>query len=532
MSDKRPPEYDPQRDERPERFNAADPASSRALREKLLGLGSAAPLPLYPPTTKQKQDAARGLGDAEFALALVEDDLTVFESGGEAYAVLADAKGQRVIPLRSRELGALIRSRFRAETGRLLGKASFGVALQALIDKAPDGTERVLHLRTAPIPGGVCLDLGGRTTRAVTITPDGFAVTDRPPALFRASAARLVEPAASGDINLMRRHLNVSDVDFQLIVAWLTFAMTPTGPYPILVFSGEQGSAKTTASGILRRLLDGNAFGGRPFPSSKQNLDAAARRLHLLSFDNVSYISHWMSDSLARLATGEEDGRRQLYTDGDEVVFQAMRPILINGIANVITRADLVDRAIFVELPFIPLSQRLTKKAFWQRFEQDAPAIMAGLLDVVAQGLKRLPETIVQDLPRMADFAEWGCAIESTHWPDGSFMTAYRANIAAGNADLLQVDDLGMAIVEIMSQEPSWTGTATQLLERLERDRTSLQRRLQPLPPNGQRLSIELRRLAPVLRRRGIEVQHYLAPTKDRTRLIALSIEAEITDGE
>lgn len=524
ISDQNPPEHSPDRDGKPERFDATDFETSRELRDGLLGLGKAEPLPTDPPTTRQKQDAARQLGDGEFALSLVEDDLTPFRSGGEAYAVLSDKVGTRIMALRSREFGALIRSRFRSETACLLGKAAFGAALQALIDKALNEPERTLYLRTAPTSEGVCLNLGGAGMRAVTITPDGFEVTASPAAMFRSSSGRLVEPAGPGDLGLLRHHLNVSDAEFQLIVAWLTFAMCPTGPYPLLVLSGEQGSAKTSASGVLRRLLDGNAFGGRPLPSSKRDLDAAARHAHLLSFDNVSYISPTMSDNLARLATGEEDGRRQLFTDSDEVVFQAMRPILVNGIANVITRPDLVDRAIFIELPFIPQSERLTRQVFWRRFEQDAPAIMAGLLNLVAFGLKRLPETIVSDLPRMADFALWGSAIERAHWPEGSFMAAYEANIAHGNTDLLQVNDVGIAIVEMMSQRSSWTGTATQLLVLLDSGRTRSQRRLQPLPPNAQRLSIKLDRLAPVLRRRGIDVRSHQAPSKDRTRLITISV--------
>lgn len=507
------------------RFQAENIASSRTMRDTLLGLGSAKPIPDDPPTKRQKQEAAKRIGDAEFALSLVEDDLILFQSEGEAFAIFTDKGNSRIIALRSRECGALIRTRFRAETDRLLGKAAFGAALQALIDAALNGEERALHLRTAPILDGFCIDLGGPARRAVLITASGYEITSSPPVLFRASAGKLVEPAEKGDINLLRRHLNVNDVQFQLIIAWLTFSMGPAGPYPVLALWGEQGSAKTTAAAVLRYLLDGRRTGGRALPSSKQNLDVAAKLSHLLSFDNVSFISAAVSDCLARLATGEEDGRRKLFTDFDEVVFEATRPILINGINNVVTKADLAQRTIFVEVPVIPKSQRVTKRAFWPRFDQDAPMIMAGLLDIVVQGLRRLPDVRVTELERMADFTEWGCAIESTHWSEGSFMAAYSANIEVGNADLLQVDDLGMAVVELMTRQPSWTGTATQLLQLLDAERTPAQRRLQTLPRNGQRLSIDLHRLAPVLRLRGIDVRHHQAPDKHRTRLITLSCE-------
>ena len=145
-----PPAEEPNRDGK--RFEARDFDSSRALRDKLLGLGREKPLPDDPPTTKQKQEAAKRVGDGEFALSLVEDDLIPFQSEGEADAVLSDRGRSRIIALRSREFGALIRRRFRAETNRLLGKAAFGAALQALIDKALEREEKVLHLRTAPIP--------------------------------------------------------------------------------------------------------------------------------------------------------------------------------------------------------------------------------------------------------------------------------------------------------------------------------------------------------------------------------------------
>jgi len=42
---------------------------------------------------------------------------------------------------------------------------------------------------------------------------------------------------------------------------------------------------------------------------------------------------------------------RQLYTDDEEVLFQAARPLLANGIEDVITRPDLADRGIFLMLP-------------------------------------------------------------------------------------------------------------------------------------------------------------------------------------
>jgi hypothetical protein len=42
---------------------------------------------------------------------------------------------------------------------------------------------------------------------------------------------------------------------------------------------------------------------------------------------------------------------RQLYTDDAEVLFEAARPMLLNGIEDVIGRPDLADRTIVLTLP-------------------------------------------------------------------------------------------------------------------------------------------------------------------------------------
>jgi hypothetical protein len=44
--------------------------------------------------------------------------------------------------------------------------------------------------------------------------------------------------------------------DFQLLMAWCVCALSPEGPYPVLVVSGEQGSAKSTLVRLVHELVD------------------------------------------------------------------------------------------------------------------------------------------------------------------------------------------------------------------------------------------------------------------------------------
>jgi hypothetical protein len=127
--------------------------------------------------------------------------------------------------------------------------------------------------------------------------------------------------------------------------------LRPGGPYPLLVIAGEQGSAKTVLSKMLRALIDPNVAPVRTLPREERDLFIAANNGHVLAFDNLSALSPWLSDALCRLAGGGSFAVRQLYTDQDEVLFDAARPIILNGIEDVVSRPDLADRALFLTLP-------------------------------------------------------------------------------------------------------------------------------------------------------------------------------------
>jgi ABC-type phosphonate transport system ATPase subunit len=61
-----------------------------------------------------------------------------------------------------------------------------------------------------------------------------------------------------------------------LIVAWLLAALRARGPYPLLAISGEQGSAKTVLSKLLKALIDPNAAPVRALSREERELMIAA----------------------------------------------------------------------------------------------------------------------------------------------------------------------------------------------------------------------------------------------------------------
>src|SRR5207237_3972573 len=117
-----------------------------------------------------------------------------------------------------------------------------------------------------------------------------------------------------------------------LSASWLVATLRPTGPYPILVSHGEQGSAKSTLVRVLRSLVDPNTAALRTTPRDERDLVIAATNGWLIALDNLSHLPDWLSDALCRLATGTGFATRELYTDGEESLFVAQRPIVLDGI--------------------------------------------------------------------------------------------------------------------------------------------------------------------------------------------------------
>jgi hypothetical protein len=112
----------------------------------------------------------------------------------------------------------------------------------------------VVYIRVAALDDRLYLDLGDETWRAVEIDAAGWRVIDDPPVRFRRAAGMqaLATPLPGGSITALRSFLNASEDCFVLAVAWALACLRDRGPYPVLVLAGEQGSAKSTFSALLR----------------------------------------------------------------------------------------------------------------------------------------------------------------------------------------------------------------------------------------------------------------------------------------
>ena len=288
---------------------------------------------------------------------------------GTGYADL-DINGHRETwSIRSSGFKDWLMRRYYEETGGAPNSEAMQSARGVIQARARfDAPERVVYVRVGGLDGRLYLDLCDESWRAVEIDATGWRIIDSPPVRFRRAAGMkaLPAPASGGSVETLRSFLNVKRyADFVLAVSWLLEAFRDCGPYPVLVLSGEQGSAKSTFSELLRALIDPNTAPLRALSREDRELFIAANNGHVLAFDNVSGLRDWISDTLCRLATGGGFAVRQLYTDQDEVLFDAARPVILNGIEDIVARPDLADRAVFLTLEPISEDRRRLEAELW-----------------------------------------------------------------------------------------------------------------------------------------------------------------------
>jgi hypothetical protein len=503
-----------------------DRAAFEALRAQLKGSGARVTA-LDEAIAEESGDiGGRGPTQANILIDLAQSAELFHTPDGTGFADL-DINGHRETwPIRAKGFRRwLARGFFEATQGAPSSEA-LQSALNVIEAKAHfDAPERVVHVRVGGLDERLYLDLGDATWRAVEIDDTGWRVIDNPPVRFRRAAGmqRLPVPAAGGSIEVLRSFLNVqSDNDFVLVVVWALAALRNRGPYPVIVLSGEQGSAKSTFSAILRALLDPNTAPLRALPREDRDLFIAASNGHVLAFDNVSGLPGWISDTLCRLATGGGFAVRQLYTDQDEVLFDAARPVILNGIEEIVTRPDLADRAVFLTLQPIPEEHRRPEQELWAAFDAARPRILGILLDAVVEGLKRLPETRLEKLPRMADFALWATACETALWPAGTFWSAYCGNRDEAVEGVIDADPIATAVRAVMATRTVWTGTASDLLGALAEMVGERVAKSKTWPDGPRALAGRLRRAATFLRKIGIEIS-FGREGRARTRTINIT---------
>ena len=399
-----------------------------------------------------------------------------------------------------------------------------------------EGSEVPVSLRVAEHDGKIYVDLCDPAWRLIEVSSTGWnVISEETPVRFRRSPGMLPLPVPQkgGEIEELLRFLNLGNRDDQLLLlSWILCAFRSTGPYPILALHGTQGSGKSTAANVIRRLTDPAQAALRTSPRDERDLLIASRHSHVIAFDNLSGISGQLSDALCRLATGSGFATRKLYSDDEQMIFSAQRPILLNGIENVASRGDLLDRMLLIRLPSIKATERSQEKTFWADFEEARPRILGALMDALVATLRGASSVAPSNLPRMADFAARGIAAESgLGFGPGEFLGAYARNHAEATFAAIEASPAIAEIPRLLRTSGGcWEGSSGDLLATLERGVASdCGRRDSNWPRSARAMAGELERGKINLEQVGVVITRLPREAGSGRRRFRLSIVTNVT---
>ena len=401
---------------------------------------------------------------------------------------------QQTARIKSRRFRSFLSREFWKRERRSYSSETWSEAASFLEDLALDGPERKAFLRVGKHENCIYLDLGTEDWQIIRVSPNGWDIIPyaKCPVRFYRTDCQLPlpTPTRGGSLDNLWRLLNVREADRPLVLAWILSTLTPDGSKPILVFSGEKGSGKSSAATLLKRLSDPTNVSWLGTVEDPQTLAVAALGRWVLCYDNLTHLTTEQHNLLCRVSTGEGYSRRTLYTDLEETFLEFRRPQILTGIDLVPTRSDLLDRCLIVRLERISEENRLTERELEALTIDLLPGIYGALLDLLAVALRNLPTTKPARLPRMADFYELCIAAGIS-----SFVEAYAANLETGNQAAVEASPLAEGILSLLDAHNGyWQGTSTELVRKLqELDPTS--REFQKLSARsvGRKLASSLR---------------------------------------
>jgi hypothetical protein len=202
----------------------------------------------------------------------------------------------------------------------------------------------------------------------------------------------------------------------------------------------------------------------------------------------------------------------------------------VNGIGDVVTRPDLLDRCLLLSLPAIPAPRRRDERELLRDFAVLRPRVLGAQLDAVSAALRNLASVRLARAPRLADFARWVTAAEpALGWPAGTFLHEYDTNRADAHDVALDASAIAPPLRALAAEVDRWEGTAADLLAALAERVAEPLLRSREWPTSPRALAGALRRLAPNLRAVGTTVEFDRDPSAGRRRLIRIRQAGETT---
>lgn len=329
------------------------------------------------------------------------------------------------------------------------------------------GIRRSTYLRYAHCDGRVYVNLDpdqGIVAEIDASADEWRLVTDPPVRFVSGSRGALPMPERGGSLALFAKHFPVSPDDLTRTIAIMLSVYQPADTYPVGIFQGVAGAAKSVFCDKGLALTDpprGNRKAARfSIATEERNLHIQASHCSVVFIDNVSTFSADVADQLCRLSTGAASSFRKHHSMDEEQAFAVARPVLITCITTPSSRADLLSRALCITVT--APEHRRTEQAVWREFDADAGKMLGFLFSCVSCALRNKPAVtkLADDgeleLPRLADFALWvEAAGEKLGLQPGGFAKLLCEEQAMMQADAARRDPVVEGLVRYFAKNAS-----------------------------------------------------------------------------
>lgn len=461
---------------------------------------------------KGKKQSGKNLPDIVADIALKNPRVTLFKSDlDEPFIQFPVGSHMEYWSCRDKKVRLWLAQEYWNRYGKTVGTDAIATALQVLEGIALyKGKQITLSNRVAEHDGHIYWSLSNPEWEGVRVNDNNWEVVSDPPILFRRYSHQMAQvlPAHDGDISNIFKYINVKNEDERILLSvWLVSCFVPGFPHPIIYFYGPQGSAKSTASRILKRIIDPSKIEVSEMPKDQKDLVQKLSHHWFIMFDNISSIGDELSDIMCRAVTGSGFSKRELYSDDSDIIYTFRRCIGINGINLLASKPDLLERSILIELERVPKETRLNEKELYEDFEKTLPGILGSIFTALSKAMSIRPTIQLNELPRMADFAMWGYAIaEALGYGGKRFIDAYNVNIGRQQEQAINEDFVASFVVDLLQDQAVWEGSATELLE-LMKVSPDYNERQPGIPKNAQALSRQLNIVKTTLADSGISFE-------------------------
>lgn len=186
------------------------------------------------------------------------------------------------------------------------------------------------------------------------------------------------------------RYITCASDDLPELTSWLVTALTNRPLAYIGEFIGPHNCGKSTGADLAKDLIDPalqplgsgasrSVFSGK----TDENFFALLYSQLVTVIDNIGVLAPGVQDIMCQVSTGMKYNIRMMYTQS-QIEQYIQRPIILTGLAKVITRPDLMSRTMTINFQKTPIYN----PNFLNEWYKDKPFLFGGLLHITAEVMK------------------------------------------------------------------------------------------------------------------------------------------------